>query len=179
MRRARWTSQQVVERGQRAAACLEKEKKRERVGARGRQTAPARGRETPFAGQNEKGTTHVGDAGARRWGRGGGTKACARAKEKGRPWDREGERCVVREGGGVLDVRQSGRKGRVVSTRSARVVPPPRIRHYSRARAHARHETRISTHLSMSLLLLFLFLFFLYKSPYTAAYSFDLQFLNL
>lgn len=37
--RARWTSQQVVERGQRAAACLEKEKKRERVGARGRQTA--------------------------------------------------------------------------------------------------------------------------------------------
>jgi len=49
LRRARWTSQQVVERGQRAAACLEKEKKRERVGARGRQTAPARGRETPLA----------------------------------------------------------------------------------------------------------------------------------
>lgn len=54
MRRVRWTSQQVVERGQRAAARPEKEKKRERVGAGGRQTAPLRGTETPPTGQNEK-----------------------------------------------------------------------------------------------------------------------------
>jgi len=84
VRRVRWTSQQVVERGQRAAACPEKEKKRERVGAGGRQTAPLRGTETPPTGQNEK-EIYDDEGGSR-----GERRRLAREGESER--DREGRR---------------------------------------------------------------------------------------
>lgn len=96
MRRARWTSQQVVERGQRAAACPEKEKKRERVGARGRQTAP-RKRDATYRiereGNARRRTSWL--SGGRGRDEGGGRARAPRSEEErgiARDGDEDGER---------------------------------------------------------------------------------------
>jgi hypothetical protein len=82
----------------------------------------------------------------------------------------------VRARGDRLCCRESGRKGRVVSTRSARVVPPARTRHHSLSRARAR-ETQNEFHAPFCSFFLSFCPFFM-ESSYTA-YSFDFSFLNL
>lgn len=75
---------------------------------------------------------------------------------------RDGGRRRAREGRPAVR-SESGRKGRVVSTRSARVVPPARTRHHSLSRARAR-ETQNEFHAPFCSF----FLTFCTKSSYTA-----------
>lgn len=105
MRRARWTSQQVVERGQRAAACVWRKRRKESGSGSERSSngTGARGRETPLAEQNEKGA-HAGDAGGAPGSTRGSRGPRRRARDPGT------------EGRGGEDGRQGGRKGRAVST---------------------------------------------------------------